>query len=79
MTTRANLSQAIRLSNELDNVTRALAIVATPGFNQTLQVSTSDFSSGAQVTTSVSGANLTTMLTARQTAINTALAALGVT
>ncbi len=78
MTQRSDLSHAQALSAELDRVTTAIAIVAAGDFSQTLEISSAS-AAGVRVTTSVSANNLTTMLTNRQTAINTALAALGVT
>ncbi len=78
MTTRAQLNQAQALSAELDRVTAALAIVADGTFTQVLEIA-SPSAAGVRVTTSVSANNLTTMLTARQAAIQSALGALGVT
>jgi hypothetical protein len=77
MITRTNLGQALALSQALDNVTQALAIVSNPNLTQTLVLSAPD-SAGVSVTVSIAPATLTTLLTARQTAIQNTLAALGV-
>jgi hypothetical protein len=78
MTARSDLIKAQALSDELDRVTQALAIIATGNFTQRLQVAANGFA-GVNVTLSVGASSLTTMLTARQTAIQSALTALGVT
>ena len=78
MTTRTNLAQAHSLSAELDQVNQAIAIVAGGSFSQFLEL-TATAAAGVRVTLNVSAANLTTMLTNRQTALTSALTALGVT
>jgi hypothetical protein len=78
MTLRTDLANAHALSAALDNVTSALAIVSNPGLTQTLELSAPG-SAGVRITVNIAAATLTTMLTARQTAIQTALTALGVT
>jgi CHASE3 domain sensor protein len=78
MTTRANINQAARLSDELDRVTQALAVVTAGNFTQNLILTPSN-GAGVSVTISVAAGTLTTMLTARQTAIQSALTALGIT
>ncbi len=78
MTARSDLNHAQALAAELDRITAALVVVAQDGFTQTLELSAPGFA-GVRVATSVSTNNLTTMLTNRQTAILSALTALGVT
>jgi hypothetical protein len=78
MTLRTDLANAISLSEALDHVTAALTITSTPGLTQTLELSAPG-RSGVRITVNIAAATLTTMLTARQTAIQTALTALGVT
>ncbi len=78
MTARSDLSRAQALSAELDRVTQALAIVVADGLTQTLELAAPGFAA-VRVATSVSANSLTTMLTNRQTAIQSALTALGVT
>lgn len=78
MTARSDLSRAQRLSAELDDVNQALAIVAAGGFSQRLELTIPD-KGGVTVTLGISAQNLTTMLTNRKTAIETALTGLGVT
>ncbi len=78
MTARSDLNRAQALAAELDRVTQALIIVAADGLTQTLELGAPGFA-GVRVTTSVSVNNLTTMLSNRQSAILSALTALGVT
>jgi alanine-alpha-ketoisovalerate/valine-pyruvate aminotransferase len=78
MTLRTDLSNAASLSEALDNVTAALLITSNPNLVQTLELSAPG-SAGVRVKVNIAAATLTTMLTARQTAIQTALTALGVT
>ncbi len=78
MTLRTDINRAQRLSDELDAVNQALALVAAGNFRQTLELSTDD-RSGARVTMNISSANLNTMLNSRKTVIESLLASLGVT
>lgn len=78
MTARADLTNAVRLSAALDQVTAALALVSNPQLVQTLVLSTPDHA-GVSITLNISTSTLTTMLTNRQTTIQAALTALGVT
>jgi hypothetical protein len=77
MITQSNLGQAQALSQALDNVIQALAIVANPNLMQTLVLSAPG-SAGVSVSVSIAPATLTALLTARQTALQNALAGLGV-
>lgn len=78
MTLRTDLSKADALSHELDAVTAALALVATGTFSQSLQIGPTTGPGGFTFQTNIASATLTTMLTARQTALQSALTALGV-
>ena len=78
MTLRTEIANAHALSTALDNVTTALAIVSNTGLTQTLEPSAPG-AAGVRITVNIAAGTLTTMLTARQTAIQTALSALGVT
>ena len=81
MTTRANLQQAVTLGQQLDEVTAAIAAVS--GGGAIVAIVVSDPTVTPAVARTVSGLNFTpvnlvTLLTARQTAIQNALTALGV-
>jgi hypothetical protein len=78
MTLRTDLTNAISLSEALDHVTAALTITSNPGLTQTLELAAPG-RSGVRITVNIAAATLTTMLTARQTAIQNLLTSLGVT
>lgn len=78
---RSNLQQAITLGQQLDEVTAAIA--AVNGGGAIMAIIVSDPTVTPTVARTISGlnftpANLVTLLTARQTALQNALTALGV-
>jgi hypothetical protein len=77
MTTRAQLNQAVILNQELDQVTAALALVTAGGFTVVVEIGAPDHAA-MRFTVPVPAATLTNLLTARQTTLQNALTALGV-
>jgi hypothetical protein len=78
VTARSSISQASALSTELDQVTRALSYLSGT-FTQAIVITGTDALPGAVIITNLAASTLNTMLTARKTAIQNALTALGVT
>lgn len=77
MTTRANLTNAVQLHQELDQVTAALALVQRGSYRMVIEIGADD-AAAMRFTANIPANILTAQLTARQTALTNALTALGV-
>jgi hypothetical protein len=79
MTTRGNLPNALQLSAELDQVTVAIALVNTGNYRVAIEISADDHAAMRFNANNIPQQTLLNQLTARQTALQNALTALGVT
>jgi hypothetical protein len=78
MTTKANLTQAVGLAAELDQVTAAIALVNAGGYRVVIEIGADDHAAMRFNASAIPAATLLAQLTARQTALQNALTALGV-
>lgn len=77
MTAKSDLTKAVALNAELDQVTAALVVIAKGGATVTIEISAPD-AAAMRFTANIPVNTLTAQLTARQTALTNALTALGV-